>query len=675
MPWQFRQPRSLKTRIVLLTLLVLLLGLWPMAYYVSQALRADLLALVSQQQVSAAAVMAERIANEVETRLGALDALSAQLGASAAPLDPALVRSVLAQDRLVDQLFNGGAFVTDTDGVARASSRPASGHEGVGYRAQVAAVLASGKAAVGPPIAGRQSRQPLLVMAVPVRDSSGALVGALAGVVDLSRPNFVDPIIHHRYGETGHLFLVAPQQRLVVTSSDTSRIMQTLPPIGVNATIDRVLAGHEGAVVMTNAQGVEVLSAGRHVPRAGWDVVVSMPLQEALAPARRLVSRLLAVTALLTLGLSGLIWWLVGRQLAPAVAAAAALAAQAREPGPPRPLPVRQADEVGTLIEAVNRVMAALAGREDELRLGAQVLQSITEAVVITGPGRAVLSVNRAHQCITGYTEDELIGLNLSLLQGPLTDPGTVAAMRQALAAEADFSGEVLNYRKDGVPFWNDLLMSPVRDAQGRLTHFVGITRDVTRRKAIEQEINHLAFNDPLTQLPNRRLLNDRLDQALAASRRHGLHGAVLFVDVDGLKLLNDRHGHALGDMLLVQVAQRLQASVRQVDTVARFGGDEFVVLLAELSTDEPTSAADARSIAEKIRSLLATPYLLGPGSGSEAGTPALEYRCSASIGVCLFMGQQPDTRKEELLRRADAAMYRAKQAGRDMIVFDDSPG
>ncbi len=695
MHWSARPPQSLKTRLVLSTLLVLVLGLWSMAYDVGQALRTDLLKLVGQQQVSTATVLSERIADEVALRLDALEALSTQLGAAAGTdagagarlvgarlesarlADAAWVRSVLAQDRLADRLFNNGVLFAGTDGVARAASRPALGQEDGDYSAQLATVFATGQAGVGPPIAGRQSRQPLLVLAVPLRDRSGALVGALAGVVDLARPNFVDPIIRHRYGETGHLFLVAPRQRLVVTTSDASRIMQRLPPPGANAEIDRVLAGYQGTVQLTNAQGVAVLSSGRQVPRAGWDVVVSMPLQEALAPAQRLASRVLAAAALLTVVLGGLVWWLIGRQLAPATAAAHALAAQAQAPGPPRPLPEGQADEVGTLIAAFNRTLAALAAREADLRLSDLVLQSITEAVVITGPDQAVLSVNQAHVTITGYSQEELIGHNLRLLQGPLTDPATVAGLRQALAAQAAFACEILNYRKDGLPFWNDLLVSPVRDTQGRLTHFVGITRDVTQRKQAEQQIHHLAFNDSLTQLPNRRLLDDRLDQALAASRRHGWFGALMFVDIDGLKQLNDQHGHALGDQLLVQVAQRLQASVRQIDTVARFGGDEFVVLLAQLSADASTSAADARGVAEKIRSLLAMPYALAAATadGAAAGLPALDYSCSASIGISLFMGQQPDARKDDLLRRADAAMYRAKQAGRNTIVLDGSTG
>jgi len=660
-----------------MTLLVLVFGLWTVAYYASYTLRADLLELVGRQQSSTVAVISERIADEVEVRLAALHELSTQVGTGATLPDPRDLRTLLAQDRLGTRLFNGGTFFADAAGVVRASSPAATNREGRSYRDVLAAVLDTGEPVVGSPIPRQPARQAELVMAVPLRDDAGRVVGAMAGVIDLANPSFLDAIIQHRYGETGHLFLVAPRQRLIVTSSNAGRIMENLPPPGVNANIDRLLAGYEGTALLTNAQGIAVLSSGRHLRRADWDVVASLPLEEALAPVQQLRRRILAAAALLTLVLGALIWWLLRRELAPAVAAAELLALQARELDAPRllPLPVRQADEVGTLIDAFNSAIAVLARREDELRLNAQALQAITEAVVITGPDQAILSANQAHQTITGYRQDELIGHNLRLLQGPLTDSATVTAMRQALAAGGGFACEILNYRKDGTTFWNDLLMSPLHDAQGRLTHFVGITRDVTRRKEIEQQVIRLAFNDPLTQLPNRRLLNDRLEQALAASKRHALHGAVLFIDIDGLKPLNDVHGHELGDLLLIQVAQRLLSSVREIDTVARFGGDEFVVVLAELAADELTSAEHAGSVAEKIRSLLAMPYTLGPMDVPGAVTRMLEYRCSASIGVCLFVGQQPQAVREDLLRRADVAMYRAKQAGRNTVVFDTTPG
>jgi diguanylate cyclase (GGDEF)-like protein len=183
----------------------------------------------------------------------------------------------------------------------------------------------------------------------------------------------------------------------------------------------------------------------------------------------------------------------------------------------------------------------------------------------------------------------------------------------------------------------------------------------------MEGQIRELAFHDPLTKLPNRRLLNDRLGQTMAANKRSGCFGALLFLDLDNFKPLNDSHGHEVGDLLLIQVADRLKSCVREMDTVARFGGDEFVVMICELDADIADSTAQAEIVAEKILSTLAEPYLL---TIKQEGKPDTEvtHHCTASIGVTLFIDHEgtPD----DVLKRADGAMYRAKEAGRNSIWF-----
>ncbi len=182
-----------------------------------------------------------------------------------------------------------------------------------------------------------------------------------------------------------------------------------------------------------------------------------------------------------------------------------------------------------------------------------------------------------------------------------------------------------------------------------------------------ESKILSLAFYDPLTHLPNRRLFNDRLTQAMAETKRTKIFGALMFLDLDNFKSLNDTQGHVVGDSLLVEVAKRLKESVREVDSIARFGGDEFVVLVKDLSTDRVTSTAQVAVIAEKIRTSLADPYLL---TVRHPGQPeaVVEHRCSASIGVVVFVKQEAD--ESDLLKWADAAMYQAKSAGRDAVRF-----
>ena len=208
----------------------------------------------------------------------------------------------------------------------------------------------------------------------------------------------------------------------------------------------------------------------------------------------------------------------------------------------------------------------------------------------------------------------------------------------------------------------------PISLEDGIQVAVVGV--DITRRKELEDQVRELAFHDSLTKLPNRRLLTDRLSQAMASSKRSNCYGALMFLDLDNFKPLNDLHGHDFGDLLLIEVAERLTRCVREIDTVARTGGDEFVVMLGDLDADKSKSIEQARVIAEKIRVLLATPYLLTIQHDGKADA-GVEHHCSASIGVTLFIDHEAG--QDDILKWADAAMYRAKDAGRNTIRFHES--
>jgi diguanylate cyclase (GGDEF)-like protein len=212
---------------------------------------------------------------------------------------------------------------------------------------------------------------------------------------------------------------------------------------------------------------------------------------------------------------------------------------------------------------------------------------------------------------------------------------------------------------------------SVIRDSAGKVARVVVVSQDITERRQLQDEVRQLAFHDPLTGLPNRRLLCDRLSQAMAASARSGAYGALMFIDLDHFKSLNDRHGHEVGDLLLVEAADRLRSCVREVDTVARFGGDEFVVVLSELAIDRSESLAQASVIAEKLRLALAQTYRLAVGAAG-ADCPTVEHRCTACIGVVLFNSQ--NTSHDEIFRGADAAMYQAKKDGPNLVRFFEAP-
>lgn len=294
-----------------------------------------------------------------------------------------------------------------------------------------------------------------------------------------------------------------------------------------------------------------------------------------------------------------------------------------------------------------------------QLRIAAIAFES-EEGMFITDAAGSILRVNQAFTRITGYMAEEAIGKNPSLLSSGRHDIDFYEVMWACIQQTGTWQGEIWNRRKNGDIYPEWLSITAVKDDQQTLTHYVGMLADITKRKAAEAEILHLAFYDPLTGLPNRRLLMERLGQALASNSRHPHTGALLFIDLDNFKNLNDTLGHDQGDLLLKMVAGRLNYCVCECDTVARLGGDEFVVMLQDLN-DNPTEAAvRAEVVAEKILAALRQPYQFSH----------VTHHSSASLGVTLF--NKDNDSVDELLKRADLALYEAKDAGRNTLRFFD---
>jgi diguanylate cyclase (GGDEF)-like protein/PAS domain S-box-containing protein len=286
----------------------------------------------------------------------------------------------------------------------------------------------------------------------------------------------------------------------------------------------------------------------------------------------------------------------------------------------------------------------------------------ITEAGAVDAPGPRIVFVNEAFERQTGYSPGEVLGQSPRLLQGPRTQRAELDRIRLALEQARPVRAELINYKKNGEEFWLELDIVPVDYFNRGLTHWVAVARDITARKAAEEEIEHLAFYDALTQLPNRQLLMDNLTRLLGRHENPEKTGALMFIDLDNFKVLNDTRGHATGDLLLQKVANRLNACVRLRDTVARLGGDEFVVLLEDLGDDPAKASARAEVVARKILTTLCEPCELA----------GLTYDGTCSIGITLITQHQQNV--GELLKQADLAMYQAKAAGRNTICFFD-PG
>ncbi len=295
----------------------------------------------------------------------------------------------------------------------------------------------------------------------------------------------------------------------------------------------------------------------------------------------------------------------------------------------------------------------------DELRIAATAFEA-QEGILVTDAESVILRVNSAFVEITGYSQEEVIGKTPRILNSGRQDAAFYQSMWSDLIRLGTWEGEIWNRRKSGEIYPERLAITAVKNLRGEVTNYVATLTDITMSRAAADEIQHLAFYDPLTRLPNRRLLTDRLKQAYTACTRNKKMGALLFIDLDNFKSLNDSLGHDFGDLLLQQVSQRAEACVREGDTVARLGGDEFVVMLEGLSEERLDAATQAESIGDKILDALRQPYQL-------AGH---KYHNTPSIGVTLFNGKGAGI--DELFKQADIAMYQAKRAGRNALRFFD---
>jgi diguanylate cyclase (GGDEF)-like protein/PAS domain S-box-containing protein len=311
------------------------------------------------------------------------------------------------------------------------------------------------------------------------------------------------------------------------------------------------------------------------------------------------------------------------------------------------------------MAHAFNSMMSVLEAREADLSIAAIAFET-DEGMMVTDENALIIRINRAFTQITGYSAADAIGKNPSILKSDRQNVEFYERMWTSLRVTNSWQGEIWNRRKNGDVYPEWLNITAVVDKAGKVTNYVSTFVDFTERKQAESEIHHLAFYDSLSKLPNRRLLLDRLRQAMVNSSRNRASGALLFIDLDNFKTLNDTKGHGVGDLLLIEVSKRLQACVREGDTLSRFGGDEFVLLLEGLSEERAQAAIQAKGVGEKVLEALNQPYSL---EGNE-------FHSSSSIGVTLFADYQQNL--DELLKQADTAMYEAKKAGRNTLRFFD---
>ena len=315
---------------------------------------------------------------------------------------------------------------------------------------------------------------------------------------------------------------------------------------------------------------------------------------------------------------------------------------------------------------------AVTSGLKVRAPLGRRALDNainmLGQGVVILDESGIVISVNEAFTSITGYVLNDFDGKSYGqLLNGPKTNKNTIGQMDLAYIDLAHFAGEILHYRKGGAAFWNELSISPIFNKRKDICNFIITMRDISDRIKIDDKTKKLAFFDQLTNLPNRNLCLDRLNQALVQSKRSALYGALLFIDIDNLKFINDQYGHEAGDLLLTEFAKRISNGLRARDTSSRFGGDEFVVILNEFTNNYSETACQVSDIAKKILARLSSKYIFTI-THPTLGDNLIQFESSASIGATLFLGNQ--IKSSNIIKRADMAMYEAKKMGGNQVRF-----
>ena len=361
--------RSLKVRVTLVSLAVFVLGVWSLALYAGRILHRDLQQLLSDQQLSTAAIVAKQVNEEFTERMQALNLVSAQITSGQLGA-PRTLQTFLESTPLLQEMFNAGVFVVGTDGTAIASVPAALGRVGVNYsdRDHIANALNRNRTTVSEPVLGRRLNTPVLSIASPIHDAKGNVIGALAGVVNLSQPNFLDLIIGQHYGKSGSYFLVDSQHQVVVTATDKTLNLKPLRAPGVGPIADHFSSGFDGAKIVADAAGAEFLSVAHVVSAAGWHLAISLPLEEAFEPIHALQSGVMGAAAFVTLFAGLLIWWTLRSEMKPLLTTTMALTKMPDTGQFPLALPVVRHDEIGRVVKGFNHLLDSLRSREQALR-------------------------------------------------------------------------------------------------------------------------------------------------------------------------------------------------------------------------------------------------------------------------------------------------------------------
>ena len=652
---------SLKTKIAGIVLLLFLASFWLLTYNVEKKLSQDMTSLLEAQQFSTVSYIASDLDGKIRQRIEILE-----LNAAAIPpelLDnPEKAREFLKSRPGLLALFKAGLSILSKDGNGITDYPIVPGRADASFSEleYFKEALATGKTSIGKPRIGRFTKHPGIAFAAPIKDKSGQLIGFLVGFTWFSDSTLFGLVENANVGKTGYITIDVPKYGMIATSSNPSFILKPMAQSGVNNMLDRFLAGYEGSGIAVNSMGIETLTSAKQIRAAGWIAQIVLPTEEAFAPIRTMRVRTYSIAAALSAFVLVAVWLVIWRLLAPLSHASKSVSEMIS--GNLQTLPVKYHDEIGLLLTNFNILVSERKQTEVALRNSEESFRKILEnapigMALVSLEGRFML-VNRSLCEIVGYQKEELEKLTFQKITHPEDMESNLANVQRLLdGGVTSYHMEKRYVRKDQQIVWTQLTSSVIRDAAGVPLYLVAQIEDITDRRRSREQIHQLAFYDSLTSLPNRRLLLDRFNQALVQAKRFQRSLAIMYLDIDDFKRVNDTLGHDIGDELLKIVAGRLQACVRGMDTVCRQGGDEFIIVLSEISHPQ-----DAALVADKIIEVINEPVSLQEN----------ELQITTSIGIAIYPVNGTDDAKE-LMKKADIAMYEVKKNGRNGYTFYQS--
>jgi PAS domain S-box-containing protein len=488
--------RSLSTRLILTSMIVIVSSIWGVAIYVSNIVQTDMLNSLKEQQFSTLTVLAAQMDDAIKFRAQSIEKVAAAITADMLQ-DPQRMQEYLDSSVVLDVIFNAGAFTTTAEGIVNASIPKSLGRIGVSYADRDYFFAAKeGKSSISKPIVGRVLGTPVFVMATPIRDAQGKVIGVLGGVTNLAQPSFLDPISKYKYGKTGGYALISPSHKLVITSADKRRIMQ--PADNNDPLFLRYLQGHEGSGVLVDQFGIEMLSSSKRIPAANWTLMAELPTQEAFSSIVLMKERAMWTAILLSLIVSGMIFLIIRRQLRPMLEATRTLASLRVENGFPDALAQTKDDEIGALIGGFNRLLLTLRERDTSLRVSEEnlsiTLESIGDAVIATDARGNITRMNKTACRLTGWNLSDAQGLALSTVFNiinaqtrlPCANPVQLVMEHGKVVGLANHTALI---SRDGNEYQIADSAAPILDSKGVIVGVVLVFSDVTTQYQIQEDL------------------------------------------------------------------------------------------------------------------------------------------------------------------------------------------